>query len=84
MQKEGFGLDLGWGSLCIFFCYDSVAGSLEEEQRALATLGRTYFVQSQSDEVGEAETRELLVHAGNAYLRGLDVCDKLGGVVPDR
>ena len=55
-----------------------------EEQRALATLGRTYFVQSQSEGVGEEETRELLLHAGKAYLRSLDVCDKLGSVVPDR
>ena len=60
------------------------AGDLAEEQRALATLGRTYFVQSLSGEVGEEEARELRLQAGNANLKSLDVCDKLGGVVPER
>ena len=60
------------------------AGSLVEEQRALATLGRTYFVQSQSDQVDEEEVGGLLLKAGSAYLQSLDVCDKLGGVTPDR
>ena len=62
----------------------TAAANLAEEQRALATLGRTYWVQSTSDEVGEEGARELRLHAGNAYLRSLDVCDKLGGVVPDK
>ena len=55
-----------------------------EEQRALATLGRTYFIQSQSSGVGEEEARELRVHACNANLKSLDLCDKLSGTVPDR
>ena len=54
-----------------------------EEQRALATLGRTYFVQL-SMGVGEEEARELRVQAGNANLKSLDICDKLSGTVPDR
>ena len=62
----------------------TAAANLAEQQRALATLGRTYWVQSTSDEVGEEGARELRLHAGNAYLRSLDVCDKLGGLVPDR
>ena len=41
-------------------------------------------MQSQSTEVGEEEARELRVHAGNANLRSLDVCDKLGGIVADK
>ena len=61
-----------------------VSADLAEQQRALATLGRTYFVQSLSGDVGEEEARELRLHAGNANLKSLDVCDKLGGVVPDR
>ena len=55
-----------------------------EEQRALATLGRTYFIQSQSGDVGREEARELRVQAGNANLKSLDVCDKLSGVYSDR
>lgn len=64
----------------------SFAANLEEEQRALATLGRTYFIQSQSAEVQEEEARELRSHAGNANLESLDVCDKLGarGVVAEK
>lgn len=61
-----------------------VAGDLAEEQRALATLGRTYFVQSRSGEVGEEEAWELRLQAGSANLKSLDVCDKLGGLVADR
>ena len=78
----------------------STAGNMVEEQRALATIGRTYFVQSQSVCVGEEVVRgevvreevvrgetvrgELLLNAGTAYLRSLDVCDQLGTIVPDK
>ena len=64
--------------------------NMVEEQRALATIGRTYFVWSQSVCDGREEGREevgreeLRLNAGTAYLRSLDVCDKLGNVVPDR
>ena len=61
-----------------------VIGDLAEEQRALATLGRTYFVHSLAEDVGEEEARELRIHAGDANLKSLDVCDKLSGVVADR
>ncbi len=57
-----------------------------EEQRALATLGRTYFVQSQS-EVEQGQGRgadESLLQAVNAFLRSLDVSDRLAGTVPEK
>lgn len=57
-------------------------GDLLEEQRALATIGRTYFVQSESQRGLEAE--ETLVLAGNTHLKSLDLCDRLVGKVPDR
>ena len=63
-------------------CLLLLLGDLKEEQRALATLGRTYFVQSESQRGLEAE--EMRVHAGNAHLKSLDVCDRLVGKVPDR
>ena len=61
-----------------------IAGSLAEEQRALATLGRTYFVYSQSEEErGKPNTAHLL-KAEKHYLESLDICDKLVSRVPDR
>ncbi len=63
-------------------------GSLAEEQRALATLGRTYYVYSQSvlEREGNSPARvdELLVRAGHHYLQALDTCDKLTGDLSDR
>lgn len=55
-----------------------------EEQRALATLGRTYLVQSQSEVEQGGEAEHTLLEAGNAFLRSLDVCDRLVGALPDR
>ena len=65
-------------------CPYLVAGNLLEEQRALATLGRIYLVQSEESGVGKEEARELRVRAGNANLKSLDICDKLSGVNSDR
>ena len=60
-------------------------GDLPEEQRALATLGRTYFVYSQSEEErGKPNATDLLLKAEKQNLDSLDVCDKLVGRVPDR
>ena len=62
------------------------SGHSVEEQRALATLGRTYLMQSEEEE-GEGEEergRESLLKAGSAFLKSLDVCDKLVGNVSER
>ena len=74
------------------------AGNLAEEQRALATLGRTFYIYSQSDEVqgkrraaveGDdsddvtGREAELLVLAGTHYLQSLEVCDRLVGQLAD-
>ena len=60
-------------------------GDLPEEQRALATLGRTYFVYSQSEEErGKPYASDLLLKAEKHNLDSLDICDKLVGRVPDR
>ncbi len=60
-------------------------GNLAEEQRALATLGRTYFVHSQSElEKGGEKATKLLRQASLGYQRSLDVCDKLIGQISDR
>ena len=56
-----------------------LAGDAVEEQRALATLGRTYLMQSE----GEGEEKEVLLKAGNAFLKSLDVCDKIVNIVPE-
>lgn len=58
---------------------------LAEEQRALATLGRTYFVYSQSEEEGgKRNATDLLLKAEKQYLDSLDVCDKLVSLIPDK
>lgn len=62
-------------------------GNLAEEQRALATLGRTFFVHSQYEQEakrGRERVNDLLLHAGDHYLRSLDVCDRLTGTLSDR
>lgn len=46
-----------------------------EEQRAFATLGRTYFCLAESDKMGERE--EALANAKTAYMRSMELCDKL-------
>ena len=56
-------------------CIAQELEALEEEQRALATLGHTYLLHAEEGEGGER--RELLVHAGKAFLRALDACDRL-------
>ena len=58
--------------------------NLAEEQRALATLGRTFFIQSQGEKGGSDRVNELLLEAGSHYLQSLDVCDKLIGHLSDR
>ena len=51
-----------------------------EQQRALATLGRTYFVQAEfSDEVG---TQRCLKRSEEAYCESLKLCNKLKTKLP--
>ncbi|XP_078608465.1 tonsoku-like protein [Branchiostoma floridae x Branchiostoma japonicum] len=52
-----------------------------EEQRALATLGRTYLLQADSLTGTEGATAAL-IKAQQAFLKSLDVCDLLRDVVP--
>ena len=57
-------------------------GDQAEVQRALTTLGRTYL--HQADREHGEETDQLLLKAGTAFLKSLDVCDKLAGGIPER
>eukprot|EP00058_Branchiostoma_floridae_P019181 XP_002604670.1 hypothetical protein BRAFLDRAFT_94832 [Branchiostoma floridae] len=52
-----------------------------EEQRALATLGRTYLLQADSL-MGTEGATAALIKAQQAFLKSLDVCDLLRDVVP--
>ena len=70
---------------CSVIHMPSITGDLAEEQRALATLGRTYFVYSQSEEErGKRNAADLLLKAEKQYLDSLDVCGKLVSRIPDR
>ena len=63
----------------------ALTDDLAEEQRALATLGRTYFVYSRSEEErGKPNATDLLIKAEKNYIDSLDVCDKLVSLVPDK
>jgi len=57
--------------------------NLVEEQRALATIGRTWFVYS-GDAISAAEQDEYLLQSQTAYLDSLAVCDKLVGTVSEK
>ena len=66
----------------------SPTGNLAEEQRALATLGRTFYIHSLSveehaKEEGEERACGLLLEAGTHYLQSLDLCDRLMGQLSD-
>ena len=51
----------------------------------MATLGRTYFVYSQSEEErGKLNATDLLIKAEKNYIDSLDVCDKLVSLVSDK
>ena len=51
----------------------------------MATLGRTYFVYSQSEEErGKQNATDLSLKAEKHYLGSLDVCDKLVSRIPDK
>ncbi|XP_078688374.1 tonsoku-like protein [Branchiostoma floridae x Branchiostoma belcheri] len=52
-----------------------------EEQRALATLGRTYLLQADSL-TGRDGATTALIKSQQAFLKSLDVCDLLRDVVP--
>lgn len=68
----------------LLFSVCGSSGHDVEEQRALATLGRTYLMQSEEGEGEEERARESLLKAGTAFLKSLDVCDKLVGSVSER
>ena len=59
------------------------ARDLVEEQRALATIGRTWFVHS-DDAISPDEQEECLLESQTAYLKSLAVCDKLQETVPGK
>ena len=51
----------------------------------MATLGRTYFVYSQSEEEkGKPNATDLLIKAEKNYIDSLDVCNKLVSLVSDK
>ncbi|PSN40124.1 Tonsoku-like protein [Blattella germanica] len=55
-------------------------GSEVEEQRALATIGRTYFCQAESSSSDRDEYKILLTNAKNAYKKSLTLCERLTGI----
>lgn len=70
----------------LFFSFGKLArsaGSLVEEQRALATIGRTWFVHS-DDAASTNEVEECLLESQKAYLKSLSVCDKLREYVSEK
>lgn len=54
-----------------------------EEQRALATIGRTWFVCSDTA-ADKEEVEECLLQAQLSYRNSLSVCDKLHDIVADK
>nr|CAD7197307.1 unnamed protein product [Timema douglasi] len=54
--------------------------SLIEQQRALATIGRTYFCMAESMDTENAEYEACLDQAKKAYLKSLKVCERLTGI----
>ncbi|XP_071638885.1 tonsoku-like protein [Temnothorax longispinosus] len=52
-------------------------GNLIEEQRAFATLGRTYFCQAETLIGKTQKHNEALANAKMAYVRSMELCDKL-------
>ncbi|XP_029178844.1 tonsoku-like protein isoform X2 [Nylanderia fulva] len=53
--------------------------NLIEEQRAFATLGRTYFCLAESLSDHSQKRDEALVNAKQAYVNSMELCDKLAG-----
>jgi len=47
-----------------------------EEQRALATIGRTYFCQAESIVNDDGSYKSSLLNAKNAYKKSLDLCER--------
>ena len=58
------------------------AHNLVEQQRAWATIGRTWFVCSDSAP-DAAEREESLMESQKAYLEALSICDELQGITSD-
>jgi NF-kappa-B inhibitor-like protein 2 len=48
----------------------------KEEQRALATIGRTYFCQAESIVNDDELHQAALLNAKNAYMKSLDLCER--------
>ena len=59
-------------------------GDVQEQQRAYATIGRTWFVWSQEYVHQTAETQTRLNNAEKAYLMSQEMCNKLEGIVSNR
>ncbi|KAK7590065.1 hypothetical protein V9T40_001678 [Parthenolecanium corni] len=62
----------------IHFAYSREENDLAEQQRALATLGRTYFVQAESiTDSQDPERRKCLELCRKYYVKSLNICEKL-------
>lgn len=58
--------------------YSRDEGNLVEEQRAFATLGRTYFVRAESlTDTEDPERKQCLDLCRKYYLKSLNICDRL-------
>ena len=81
------GFLIGWNDFKVYCCLNwqlaQSGRNLVEEQRALATIGRTWFVYS-GDAISAAEQDEYLLQSQTAYLDSLAVCDKLLGTVSEK
>lgn len=58
------------------------SNNLVEQQRAWATIGRTWFVYADSA-LDATETEESLMESQKAYLEALSVCDELQGITSE-
>lgn len=62
----------------VHLTYSRDEGNLVEEQRAFATLGRTYFVRAESlTDTEDPERKQCLDLCRKYYLKSLNICDRL-------
>jgi NF-kappa-B inhibitor-like protein 2 len=59
-------------------------GDIQEQQRAYATIGRTWFVWSQENVHQTEETQTRLNSAEKAYLMSQEKCNELEGIVSNK
>jgi len=55
-----------------------------EQQRALATLGRTYFVQAEEYVGDEKNLKQCLRKSEKSYLESLELCNKLSSNITQK